>query len=250
MDRRTGLILTAAAVAVAIFTCAPGAWAEDSPDTSLAARELRPGAWALQFQGRGYSILGDFTGTGLSFKRHWSPRSALRFGLDITHSSQRIDDTNSEAYSDTTRSGSSSYAYDMRSSSVGVAFQYLCYPRARRNPSPFFGIGPFVSIWSDRDVSANSHTSQGSTVESGQIDARHGVSVGVTGNVGMEWFVARGVSLVAQYDLTIQYRPSARDQQRAQGSQYGDASLQHDTQTSRVWDLGMKSVGLALSLYF
>jgi hypothetical protein len=71
------------------------------------------------------------------------------------------------------------------------------------------------------------------------------MSGGIRGALGVEWFVASGVSLLAEYGTTLQYEYSKYEQLREQGG-----ATDRREQISRELRVLADAVKLGVSVYF
>ena len=165
---------------------------------------LAKGAWALQFeimQGSQNFTLQPFQGFLLSAKHHWSEHRALRFGLDLSASLTSSD--RHDTFRDATQVQVNVATRDDNAQSTGVSLQYLAYPRPGAAVNLYFAVGPsfrFSRAHSEAEVEPG--PSSPGTVST---QNRHSWAPGVSGAVGVEWFAARWLSLLAEYGAGAEY---------------------------------------------
>ena len=176
------------ALALSIYSAA-SAQTVAIPDTIPVRSELKGGSWSLQFGLKQDLVLTSFQGAIISAKLHTSDRRAIRFGLtafgDVAESNQN--------------QGPASTPNSSRSNgqSISVNAQYLLYPYSTSSVIFVFGFGPQLgvsrstsSFRASQNLSKNTNTS---------------FSGGMSGSWGAEWFFKPGLSLLAEYGVSMSY---------------------------------------------
>lgn len=192
------------------------------PDSAATARpnSLRAGAWALQFSitSGQFFDLDSFAG-GVSLKRHFSTRSAVRAGLSASASD-----------------GGGSNGY-----SVGTEFIYQRYLRPEAEANAYWGVGPELDYshrWTAQQVTDSLSVHNESTQ----------YSVGAKALLGVEWFASRVISLHAEYQVF--WRHTHRETRR-ELTALGSGTVVVDSQETESWEFLLNDlVRFGLSVYF
>lgn len=176
----------------------------------LSLRQLQRGDRALQFGVSGLFNLRSFQGSTISYKRHFSSRTALRIGVDInlndsasegseerSYLYNQIDFRDSTGY---TRSEDEIYSLKTEQDvlSIGVVTQWIIYPAARGELQPYWGIGPTAHYHrrSREDVRASAEKTADPRITNSK---RLNYGLGLSGIFGLEWFFRKSMSLTAEY---------------------------------------------------
>jgi hypothetical protein len=150
------------------------------------ANSLEDGAWALQFGVEGDFISVDSFAGGLSLKRHFSPQSAFRVGINAS-----AQDSNRD-YSDVDiENGSDSWR-------TGINAIYQRYVKPDADAVVYWGVGPAF----DYSHSSNT-TTRGDSLSSESTSKTW--SVGAEAMLGVEWFATRVISFHAEYVAGFDY---------------------------------------------
>lgn len=186
----------------------------DAPPDTVSAKTVCGGIWAVQFQLTQNFTLAPFQGALLSLKRHWSPATAIRMGLDGTLSVVEQQDETRRSTADTTVSHGKRQVDDRRHQ-MGVIVQYVQYRSPRASVSLFWGTGPLMR-WGRTSV----ETTDGDTVGTASSTRRatstnRTWSAGVSGVLGTEWWVTPRLSVLAEYGIAVEYE-SGRTKSTAQ----------------------------------
>lgn len=145
--------------------------------------------WALQFGIASDVTLTSFEGTALSIKRNFSEGSALRIGFSISGYSGASDVTHSFIE---TENAENNYT-DIN---LGVALHLIRYLQANSRVKCFYGIGPrFEYSHNNEEIESSDNESELSSV-----------IIGMSAVLGGEWFVAKNLSISAEYGATIAYQ--------------------------------------------
>jgi hypothetical protein len=207
----------------------------EQSEAGEAKNSLRAGVWALQFRINNNFTLGGFQGGVISLKHHRSARSAFRLGLSLGFAA---DDDQSYL---TTRNDTVIVdgKQDRRNNrqNVRLDLQYVRYPNPGSRVNLFVGVGPLLSYY------RNYYEQESNTAVAYQERTSWGV--GASGQLGVEWFATKSISLHAEYGVFIQYVWSSEEGQTV------------DTTTRRVTsgdgrsvNFGASSLLFGLSAYF
>ena len=196
-----------------------------------AESSLRAGAWALLFQIGPDFTLSNFSGATVSVKRHFSTRSALRAGLNLSRNSLDLD---SVSQRDTLLIQQDSEHDQL---SVGLDLEYLYYAAPASAVKLFFGAGPFF-----RFSSADQESSEATNQVSTENDDRR---LGMNGIVGVEWFATESIGIHAEYGFSAGHQ--SHDATRSTGSELGTERFELD---GDGWFFGPRDVLFGASFYF
>jgi hypothetical protein len=225
MRRRHSVLVVFVVLVLSVLSSSLGYSQEQKNNNSLEA-----GAWSLQFKITDNFSLSTFTGSLVSLKRHFSPRSALRVGIGL--SALQTDSEGEFSDPDTvfTDVGESSFT------GVQVDLQYVRYTNPESRGSLFWGIGPtFQYSKSDAMIDYG-----GDTVDS----RRRRWSIGIIASLGVEWFPTKVIGIHAEYGLQGLYSSMTDDSERTNST---ESSRHRD---STFWTVSGQSVLLGLSVYF
>jgi hypothetical protein len=196
--RKASLVVSAALIGLLLGSSPASAQdsAEESPKHSL-----RPGAWALEFDVRP-SLSGSFGAAGIAAKRHFTTRSALRFGflVGISGADAEGERTVDRAFPyDTTQTTGEIEAYtDRRDVSLFLHLSRFLGVRDR------FGVileaGPTARWISEEFGYVDVYPApQGTYRRAGDRDSW---SYGWDMVAGFEWFFSRRLSLAGRFGAT------------------------------------------------
>lgn len=208
----------------------------EQSEASEPKNSLRAGVWALQFRINNNFTLGGFQGGVISLKHHRSARSAFRLGLTLGFTADDDDESFVMTRNDTVIAEGQQ---DRRNNgqNVRLDLQYVRYPNPGSRVNLFVGIGPLLSYF------RNYYETESNTVVSYQERTSWGV--GASGQLGVEWFATKNISLHAEYGVHVQYVWSSEEGQSV------DATTRRVTSgDGRSVDFGASSLLFGLSAYF
>lgn len=176
----------------------------DNPGDSLEQKPLRKGSNALQFQIAPNFQLSSFQGAIFSGKHHYSERSALRIGVDL---SLRFTDSSIDRnYSvNDTLGTSESNKGDDNTQSIGITTQYIYYTRPNTKVNFFLGTGPYFNYSRIREENTFHRNDPLQETDSQETIKGSGWSAGLSNVMGIEWFIAKKISLTAENRFLIGY---------------------------------------------
>jgi hypothetical protein len=207
-------------IVLGIISCFSFAFAQDT--TSLVSTDIQHRPWTLEFGVSSNFTLTSFQGTAISLGRYISNHEKIRFGANISMTTQRADyesmyyDSLGGAYTDNNASSTIN-------GSVKLSLQYLSYETPFENIAIYFGVGPTVGYSYSRYNASYPISFQ--------------YSLGVVGSFGAEWFFSKKLSLHAEYGLDATYI----------WSKYNSGS---STNTVKSFNVGGQSVLFGLSVHF
>jgi len=239
---------------LAVLTAAhAGAFAQETRDRSdgdTARHSLSPGSWSMQFQiNHGSSTM--FGGLDVSLKRHFTKRTALRFGIGLDVASDNS--TSEEGWFYTTGEDWTLREYTNDSDDLDVRLEtvFLGYLRPDARVTMFVGGGPFGSyerstgdrterrLDSDDDWMIQTYTTR---------DKSHGWGLGGVALAGVESFLTERFSLHAEFRASLVYKRI-----------YYTYAIDEDDRTpqdriqereTKEWELRVGTVLVGLSMYF
>lgn len=223
------------------------AFSDDSGDESKKENSLQPGSWSIQFQLEEELSLEPFDGLIIAMKRHFSKHTALRIGFDLDL--EFADDEDQEKiFSGDSLIGTRNSAFDRNMQRLDVDFLYLKYPNPEATINFFWGIGPLIMFSRNKSerVSINAVIEDESTTESWtRIWAAGG-----RGLIGVEWFVAEGISFHGEYRASFSYWHTKNENTSI--NQHGDYPVRRETResTDKKWNFDGAHVVAGVSLYF
>ncbi len=202
---------------------------------------LTKGSWSVQFQVGWNLQIQAFEGLAISLKRHFSKKTAVRFGLGLGFRGTDDDvDVNAGGpyYGDTNIVQTT---LNQRYYSVVITGSYLIYPNPDANINLYFGFGPRGRYSYRKD--------EYSYYNDGEIRSYvdKGWSAGINGVFGCEWFPVHYLSFFAEYSAYAQYIQNDGSQ-----TQYdiNRKVLQTYNDNSKGFEFVGNSAKLGLSLYF
>jgi hypothetical protein len=207
-------------ILLCITSCFSLAFAQDT--TSLVSTDIQHRPWTLEFGVSSNFTLTSFQGMAISLGRYISNHEKIRFGANVSMTTQR-----SEYESLDYDSLGGAHTINSTNSAINGSFkfslQYLSYETPYENIATYFGVGPVVGYSYSR------------------YDASYPISfqysVGVVGSFGAEWFFSKKLSLHAEYGLNAAYI----------WSKYNSGS---STNTVKSFNVGGQSVLFGLSVHF
>lgn len=201
----------------------------DGPRTSLV-----DGKSALLFEIVGDFDLTSFEGANLSYKHHYTDNRAYRIGVGVGVSHENRDED---------ASGSRWTEYDVSRSSISLTALKLYYRGINERGSFFWGLGPRIGYSHDKTTYETPEWEDDATTEYTYDRANAGVAC----VLGVEWFPARELSLLAQYGTVLEYSWNKNEEKRTYEVERPDYFF--NQQRSTV-ELGADVVRFGLSLYW
>ncbi len=212
-----------------------------TPDSIKSGRpnSLKPGAWALQFQITENFTLRDFQGFLISAKRHSSAKRAIRFGLGISGNVSDVDFTSTILQNDSVIAQDGEH-FDFKNGRFEVVAQFISYPSPNDEVNFFVGAGPLIRLAYSEFSSPRDSSIEKTNESSGGF--------GASGVFGVEWFVTRRISFLAEYGVSFLYAKLVREvtQKELFGSREEFSEISEISST-RFEPLAVK---FGLTLYF
>lgn len=225
---------------------------EDTASTAGSSSEnpLRAGAKALQFQILEDFRLGSFDGSVISLKTQRSARTAIRIGVTISGHLRNGDYDTDDQTSSTRNSFEDE---DENGMAVTLNIQRLTYRTSYKDANLFWGIGPTFTYWRLKsDDSTITYQGSAAHVE-GHTQRSYSLSGGITGLVGVEWFMSKSLSLTAEYGLVVKYEYLSTERTVVDRDIYNGSVLENthnDRAISREFGVSSLPVRFGVSVYF
>jgi hypothetical protein len=176
---------------------------QDAFSVSFRNPRLHSNPWSLQIALDEKLKDDDLHGVRFSLSHRFSRHGAARFSVGIvgheTNYLAHIYDRNGVIVKIDDRT-------DFELTGVNLSAQYLFYPSPNRNLNFFWGFGPRVSVeeydpYYDGDLDWDFPYYW---CDDPSCDNTTRLGAGVEGSLGMEWFLGRRFSLLAEYGFTLQ----------------------------------------------
>jgi hypothetical protein len=196
LRQRPGLVYLMATVFC--ISLAPLGYAETDTDLD--------GAKALQFEITDNFNLSAFQGAAISLKKHTSNSFAWRLGLDLNlqvSDQESASERDYEAYAESIR--------DENSQIINLRLQGLFYPHHTAGIRLFYGFGPVFGFSHRKSVKVEERIEYNRITEN--TSKLNTWKAGLTGVLGVEWFPAKRISLLAEYvsEFTYEYMKSTSE---------------------------------------
>jgi len=207
------------------------------------SKPLTENSKALQFQIGSNFTLTSFQGAALSYKHHLKPLRAVRVGSELSLSKSNFDLTEVDSVGDLeTLSKSDQTRYYVRFNT-----QLIWYSESYSGISFFYGVGPFLGFSKSekKDEWVSPYPGHRTNLD----ETKTGWSLGLTGLVGVEWFVSKSISLHAEYRISLGYSREKREYNRTTISQTGKSYITGN-ETIKFRQLSSDGVRFGLSVYF
>jgi hypothetical protein len=207
-------------ILLCITSCFSFAFGQDT--TSLVSTDTQHRPWTLEFGVSSNFTLTSFQGTTISLGRYISDHEKIRFGANISMTTQRSE--NESFYYDTL-GGAHPYgtANSYISNSIRLSLQYLSYETPYENIAIYFGVGPVAGYSYSRYDASYPWSYQ--------------YTAGVVGSFGAEWFFSKKLSLHAEYGLNATYAWTRSESETSKS-------------TTKSFGIGGQSVLFGLSVHF
>ena len=126
--------------------------------------------------------------------------------------------------------------------------QLIWYSESYSGISFFYGVGPFLGFSKSekKDEWVSPYPGHPRT---NLDETKTGWSLGLTGLVGVEWFVSKSISLHAEYRISLGYSREKREYNRTTISQTGKSYITGN-ETIKFRQLSSDGVRFGLSVYF
>ena len=226
-----------------IFSLTLFVFGQNPPDSSK--NSLTSGSWSLQFQIEKDFTLGNFQGTNVSAKKHFSKNSAIRFGISL---SGNINNSDREIeYENVSRNIQNS---DDNTTSINLSGYYLYYLHAKNKINLFLGTGPIFGVTSS-NREANEEVGQDSLFRKVKVESdRDSWRAGVHFLIGTEWFITKHLSLMAEYGSTLSYTKYNMNDTRTIIYIDDEESVRKSSSKNSRYSFNASAVKFGLSVYF
>lgn len=238
---RRSLFLLALLSTAALLTPLRPARAQDGERTREAP--YRAGASALEFAVGPNFTLSSFSGGTLSYRRHVSESAAWRIGMTLN---ARSGDSDRDLRSpDTLSSPPLTQEREFGTLGVAVTAQRLWFAGGSSPVHVYVGLGPSAGVFrDDSDLHGETRLTDTTVVETIHAERRDWF-VGVAGVLGVEWFMTRSLSLVADYGASVDWQSFSRSTTRT-----GGASTQQDDEDGHVFGISSNGVHFGVAAWF
>jgi len=193
------------------------------------------GAKAFLFEAGTDLHIGSYSGLLVAGRHHFSTTRALelRFGFDgeigdYEYKNEELDDP-----TEVTKSTGDDNRYG-----IGLSYVYLMYREGSSNLMPFWGIGPKFEY-------RYSHSEYKEDEGYGSNSRSSDIGVGLTGDIGFEWFILPKISLVAVCRMKLLYSWDKETRER-----HDDHLNYKRTTEQKSLDFGHENTNLGIALYF
>jgi hypothetical protein len=190
------------------------------------------GKYALLFQVGSNFQLQSFSGTTVSFKYQMNKRSALRFGVSISGSSNTRDFNQNYFHPDTSFLGNEK----TNGINLSFTFQYLRYNHLNHDVAFYYGGGPVIGFSYSRD---NTIYTINNVPESDRKSNSYNAGLNFVG--GVEWYLTKNLSLLGEYGFSFSYNYNITN--------FVDNYEKYNYKT-KGYSLGSSAVKLGVSVYF
>jgi hypothetical protein len=205
--------LTSVIVAIIIFSSQLFAQ-EDT--TSCEQNSLKPGMWALQYTVDYYLSLQSWTPGQLCAKKQVSNNSAIRAVIGLR---TKIEDGN--------------YSYRNHEYEINISGLYQYYSNPASLIKFYYGAGPILSYsWKKTENPLSSYQ---------KLYKGNSISAGISGILGVEWFVNKSISFLAESSSSVKY------------SWHRDEYIEYSSErknTGKSFSISDVGSRLGISLYF
>jgi hypothetical protein len=205
---------------------------------------LKDGMKALQFSIDHNFTLSSFQGSTISIKKHTRDDAAWRLGVSLSllgRDRDYIDRRNDTPRSTTDDNRNSAY--------VDLRLYRVKYPAPNAAVNFFWGIGPQLQYSRVSDDNVVTYESPNRVMRNESTLTGYGIGAG--GIVGVEVFVAKGISLLAEYGQSFSYSYSKTkiEEIRTDADPVFRSTQYRETKENR-WSFMSDGVTLGLSVYF
>ncbi len=207
-------------------------------DNGKRPNPMEKGSWSLLFQVDQNFRLTSFEGMTISCKRHYSPISAVRLGLSISANNTDQESKSIPSAEVPTRSTLHGRSYY----SVSAEFLKLGYPLRNSAVNLYYGFGPDVSYRFQRSEDELGEGFPEDQIGLKRFNESRIWSVGLAGILGVEWFPAKHIGLMAEYGMLAYYQNESNENSNYEGSK--------NISDEDSFVLSNRAVKLSLAVYF
>jgi hypothetical protein len=222
----------------------PAAPATVEPQEMIPAAKAGAMSFNFTFAGLGAFGIGPAgVNGGISVSFFLSNDAAVRLGL------QGVLNSSKQPWNDFTPNGTNPGSDGTKSTlGLGVGADYLMYSSAiTPRVKPYLGFGAFFTMNSSDTKPALSNTvANGTIIETKNGNGNEGLSLGLAGIAGAEFFLYPEISVSAEYQLTL-FSLTMRSDQVVSTQGNPDVTTK---QGSATQILGFKTFGATLHIYF
>lgn len=220
---------------VLLFTGLIFSQTEDSEQSNSSETE---NIWALQFQVIENFKISTFEGSTISLKKVLSDCSSLRFGVSINTAISDVDEEN------TTTANNSQNNYQV---SLNISSLYLWNTPIKSDVSAYCGIGPTLNFSHYKNTSKNEELNNDTFTMTENIITENNFGIGISGVIGVEWFVKDNISILGEYETNAIYNFTKTKTDVNHNDSYFDNTIERKGNVFRFNSVGAK---LGVSIYF
>ena len=199
-----------------------------------APNSLADGKSALMFEIIGDFDLTSFEGANISYKHHYTDNRAYRVGVSVAVSHENRDEDGS---------GYRWIENEISRESITLTALKLHYNDITNRASFYWGLGPRIGYSHDKD----NYDTPAWDDDYSRRNTFNRANAGILGVVGVEWFLAHELSLLAQYGTVLEYNWTRSEYQQTYSEPEYD---EFRNQESSVVKLQADAVRFGLSLYW
>lgn len=199
--------------------------------------------WAIQFQISENFKLNSFDGSTISLKKKLSDYSSLRTDIAINTSFLNMEN---EVFSPFGNMNKNTTIDDNDQLGFTINVLYLLNSVIKNEVTVYYGLGPSFSIGYNR-VKSHYENGNNESLEVGEsISQQNTFGLGISGAVGIEWYVKENISLLGEYEVSASYLYSIRKSENSRNSIIVNTS----NSTDNNFYFSSHGVKLGVSVYF
>lgn len=229
------LWIIAARMIIACAVLGSTAFGQPEAPSEQAKNSLRDGKSALLYEIVGDFDLTSFEGANLSYKRHYTDNRAYRIGVGVFVSHENEDQD---------ASGSRWAENEITQYWISLTALKLHYLGIGDRSSFYWGLGPRIGYSHEKYA----HDTPAWDDDYSSENTLDRANAGIVCALGAEWFLAREVSLLAQYGTVLEYNWSRREDRQT----YVDPDIRDyfNNRESSTIELRADVVRFGLSFYW
>lgn len=199
--------------------------------------------YAIQFQVQENFKLTSFAGSTISLKRNLSETNSIRVGIGLYSD---IGDRNEESKFYSSSISQNNISQDISDFGLNLTALYLWNSIRKSHVSFYYGIGPSISYSYFKNQNRNENINSISVETYENTLTQNVFGFGVTGVLGIEWYVKDNISLLGEYGIYSGYSISKQKTENYQSVSSTRTTGDVDTNGFTLQSLGVK---LGISVY-